>query len=332
MERFKKCLEAIAFDPRNAHRACENGDQDEILIKMIDPFVLDQMKVIQSKAYRRLTEKTQVFYQRGNQHVRTRAIHTMEVYSLAVVISDFLGLNTELTRAMALAHDIGHTPYGHVGERFISEMTGEKFSHNSFGVVVATEIEREGAGLNLTSETLMAIKHHSGYEFDKGNDLPECSVVRISDKICNTFSDLNDALRFGYLDEIDLPICFNEMKGNQRERIGNCLSALFEESYLEGKISFSCSKVAKSFKRTTEWMYENIYPRANNRIMKDHLVSAYHYLRESPVFDRYHAPTVFALMTESEVERLWLLYENDDLDPKKIKGMGIMEIIGGLVK
>ncbi len=332
MERYKSCLKGIAFNPLKSRRKSLNVDQDGIFFKAVGSFIIDQMKILQSKAYRRLNEKTQVFYQPDNPHVRTRSIHTSEVHSLSVIIASFLGLNVDLTRAIALAHDIGHTPYGHVGERFLSDLTGKRFKHNAFGVLVVNDIEREGKGLNLTSQTEIGIFYHSGFDPKEKIDLPECAVVRISDKICNTFSDINDALRFGYIKEEEIPSCFKELGSNQRNRVASCLCSLFEESYYKREVSFSEMKEARLFLEATEWMYENIYPRANERITEEHLVSAYRYLENSPLFKDYHLPTVFALMTEEETEMMWSLYKKSDFDTTKIGGTGIMEILLNLEK
>ncbi len=331
MKEFKDCLREFAFDNSKARREPKKDDSDNIFFDGVNPFILDQMKVLQSKAYRRLEEKTQVFFQPSNPHVRTRATHTVEVCSLAVTVSDFLGLNTELTRAIALAHDIGHTPYGHVGETFLTQKTGKKFKHNAFGIVVAEEIERKGGGLNLTEEVKFGIYYHSGFDFENKIYLPECAVVRICDKICNTFSDLNDAIRFDYVKESDLPSCFYELGKTQRKRVANCLRGLFQESYLAKEVSFSQSETAKIFKEATEWMYENVYPEANKRITYEHLDAAYDYLQRSFLFWDYYTPTLFALMTEAEVECMWLLHKKRDCTVN-LEKMGIMEMLPNLQK
>ena len=135
---------------------------EEIHDKTLRGFQNDKNKLLHSKANRRLLEKTQVQSGPENINIRSRKSHTDEVMANSVIISEGLGLNTPLCEAIALGHDIGHVPYGHVGESTLSELCGEKFRHEVFGVCVAQHIERRGQGLNLSLPVLEGILAHSG--------------------------------------------------------------------------------------------------------------------------------------------------------------------------
>ena len=161
---------------------------------MKDPFKEDFVRIIQSKAYRRLPYKTQVISLPDCVHVRTRAIHTNEVIGISSRIADRLGLNLSLCEAIAAGHDIGHTPYGHAGEEVLSKFGVKPFNHALNGVLIAQHIERNGMGLNLCHETLEGMLNHSrgAGKLAIVNSKPaEYSVVMFSDKIAYTFSDLN---------------------------------------------------------------------------------------------------------------------------------------------
>ena len=161
-----------------------------------NPFITDQIRLYESKGLRRLQGKAQVFTNPENSHIRNREKHTNEVLSISMLISELLGLNNELCRAIALGHDIGHPPYGHLGEEMLTELGGMEFNHAVFGVVLCQYFERYGNGLNLTRETLEGILRHStGNEKFGYRDIDEYTVVRCSDKIAYIFSDLNDVER-----------------------------------------------------------------------------------------------------------------------------------------
>jgi dGTPase len=181
----------------------EELDDDHLYLGAFNPYFIDREKIRLSKSLRRLEDKTQVFIDhRSNPHIRNRRSHTDEVVSIAVYIAQILGLNVYLVEAIALGHDIGHSPYGHLGERIIGELSGRDFRHYIMSVVIAQFIERNGKGLNLSWEVLEGIANHSrgagGLKINP--DLPlEYAVVMLADKVAYTFSDLNDALRCGYL-------------------------------------------------------------------------------------------------------------------------------------
>jgi dGTPase len=174
----------------------------------------DRDRIIHSNAFRRLKSKTQVFLAPVGDHYRTRLTHTLEVSQIARTVSRALRLNEDLTEAIALAHDLGHTPFGHSGEAVLNELSSTGFRHYIQSVRVVEYIERDGAGLNLTLEVKNGIATHSGK-----TPLPktlEGQVVRLSDKIAYINHDIEDAVRAGVLTESDLPDDCVKILGNSK--------------------------------------------------------------------------------------------------------------------
>lgn len=323
MEEYLGCLKEKAFKVENCHRKRSN-DGDKILFNVCDDFVLDYAKIIQSKAFRRLMDKTQVFYSPDNPHVRSRMTHTMEVTAIALKIANVLGLNTNLAQAIALGHDIGHVPFGHVGENFLSQFTIKPFKHNLFGLIIAQKIERWGKGLNLTEETLNGIKAHSGADFKEKLEIEEYKVVQLADKISYLFSDLNDAIRFGYLTFSETPFYFKELGSNQRKRVNNCLLALFNESLEKGFVSFSETKEAILYHQAREWMFQEIYPRANSRINVSELELCFELIRKDSQLKKYDPVILFSILTEDGVRKI---AKEKVVSEKTKDDFGILEIV-----
>jgi dGTPase len=176
------------------------------------PFQRDRDRIIHSKSFRRLKHKTQVFLSPTGDHYRTRLTHTLEVSQIARTISKALRLNEDLTEAIALGHDLGHTPFGHAGEEALDKIAPHGFSHTDQSLRVVDLLEREGKGLNLTHEVRDGITKHSKA---KGAVIPsdpsekaatiEGQVVRVADIIAYVNHDLDDAIRAGVIDEHDIP-------------------------------------------------------------------------------------------------------------------------------
>jgi dGTPase len=261
---FKGSLKHLAFDPKNSLGRRYSKDEDSIYRDVVrSPYFLDSIKIIQSKPYRELDDKRQVFPDYlSNSNVRNRARHTQDVVCIARMCSEILGLNTYLAEAIAHGHDIGHTPFGHLGERLIQNLSGNNFTHNVMSVVVAQKIERKGKGLNLTYETLEGILHH------KRGDGPmtlntevsqEANLDMYSDKIAYTTSDLSDSIRIGFLTKKNLPPLVKFFGKNQREMVAKISLALIKESSEEGRVSFCKCDTAKKFEELKSWMYKNVY-------------------------------------------------------------------------
>ena len=165
-------------------------------------FQRDRDRVIHCKAFRRLKFKTQVFLSPEGDHYRTRLTHTLEVAQVARTIARGLRLNEDLTEAIALGHDLGHTPFGHIGERTLNDLLPGGFRHNEQSLRVVEQLENSGAGLNLTWEVRDGILNHSGAGFPATLE-GEC--VRRADRIAYLNHDLDDALRAGVLKDFELP-------------------------------------------------------------------------------------------------------------------------------
>lgn len=333
MKKFKNCLKNKAFNSENSKgRRYDSNDEDSPYFNCVNPFTLSRDKILNSKARRRLDEKTQVLCDPHNPHIRTRSRHTIEVVSIATKIADITGLNIPLCEAIAEAHDIGHTPFGHLGEEFISKMSGRKFSHEIFGIVISQHIERKGKGLNLNFEVLEGVLNHSrggsALSINPKNPL-EYTVVMYADKIAYTFSDINDGLRYGHIEEAALPLEANHLGKNQRERILYCIFTLIRESSEKGIISFSESEAAEKFGKIRNWMFENYYSQIDWKIQKIILERVFEFLQRDPSFKGCDPSVLLALMTDAEIN---YMAKNIYLHGKKpriedIKNFGIMEII-----
>jgi dGTPase len=182
-------------------------------------FQRDRDRIIHSKAFRRLKHKTQVFIAPLGDHYVTRLTHTLEVAQIARTIARALNLNEDLTEAIALGHDLGHTPFGHIGEDTLNELYHRGFRHNEQSLRVVELLENEGHGLNLTWEVRDGILHHSKErESIRGGEAGtlEGEVVRISDSIAYINHDIDDAIRAGMLSEGDLPLAAITVLGNTR--------------------------------------------------------------------------------------------------------------------
>lgn len=184
----------------------------------------DRDRIIHSKSFRRLKHKTQVFLAPGGDHYRTRLTHTLEVSQIARTIARALRLNEDLTEAISLGHDLGHTPYGHAGERALSKYTKKPFLHNEQSLRVVEKLEKDGRGLNLTWEVRDGILNHK--TSGKPSTL-EGHIVRISDKIAYVNHDIDDGIRAEILTESSLPSeCTDLLGHNTRDRINNLIHAI----------------------------------------------------------------------------------------------------------
>ncbi|MEQ8199979.1 MAG: deoxyguanosinetriphosphate triphosphohydrolase [Syntrophomonadaceae bacterium] len=179
-------------------------------------FMVDRDRVIHSKSFRRLKHKTQVFVAPPGDHYRTRLTHTLEVNQIARTIGAGLNLNLDLIEAIALAHDVGHTPFAHSGEQILNEITSGHFRHSENSVRVLTRVEQHkgGSGLNLSGEVLDGVLHHSGYgQGGACASTLEGQVIRIADKIAYVQHDIDDAIRAGLLTLDQIPPRFLEVLG-----------------------------------------------------------------------------------------------------------------------
>lgn len=219
------------------------------------PFQRDRDRVIHCKSFRRLKHKTQVFLSPEGDHYRTRLTHTLEVAQIARTVARALRLNEDLTEAVALAHDLGHTPFGHAGERALNNVVPGGFRHYEQSLRVVDRLEKEGRGLNLTYEVRNGILcHTSGREADTA----EGRIVRWADKIAYMNHDIDDAIRAGVLREEDIPTSIAEILGNTKtKRITSMIRSLVENSH-EGIINMD-SDTLSAYNRLNEFMFHAVY-------------------------------------------------------------------------
>ena len=228
-------------------------------------FQIDIERIILSKAFRRLKHKTQVFWTPTNDHVRTRLTHTIEVVNLSKIMANLLGLNVDLTEAIALAHDIGHTPFGHAGERALQECLNEyniSFNHADFGadIVVRKKGQISGKpykGLNLTKYTIDGIKYHSWGSKKRPSTL-EGQVVRYADMISYISHDYDDFNEMGVPLSRELRDYIQSLGTTRSERINKLIDDIIENSYNNDKVQMSPDKEEICNKILQEMM-DNIF-------------------------------------------------------------------------
>ncbi|NLL56745.1 MAG: deoxyguanosinetriphosphate triphosphohydrolase [Clostridiales bacterium] len=218
-------------------------------------FQRDRDRIIHCKAFRRLKHKTQVFLSANGDHYRTRLTHTLEVTQIARTIARALCLNEDLTEAIALGHDLGHTPFGHAGERVLNSLTGH-FYHNEQSLRVVEFLENEGKGLNLTFEVRDGILNHTS----KGNPSTlEAKIVSCADRIAYINHDINDAIRAGVLKDEDLPKdCVEFLGRTQGERINTLVSDMIKNSYQKPDIMLS-KEGSYYMNKLREFMFDYVY-------------------------------------------------------------------------
>lgn len=216
----------------------------------------DTDRIVHSKAFRRLMHKTQVFLQPEGDHYRTRMTHTLEVTRIAVTITRALNLNEDLAEAIAMGHDLGHTPFGHAGEAALSDVMGKPFRHNEQSLRVVDVLEREGAGLNLTQEVRLGILGHTG---DYIPETLEGQIVRRSDQIAYVNHDIDDAVRAGILSNDDIPRSIAMVLGQtHRDRINTLVCDVIRTSGEAGSIQLS-PEVDNALRELRLFMFEHVY-------------------------------------------------------------------------
>ena len=247
------------------------------------PFQRDRDRILHSKSFRRLKHKTQCFLAPEGDHYRTRLTHTLEVSQIARTLARSLRLNEDLTEAIALGHDLGHTPFGHMGERILNRLFSEGFRHREQSHRVVSLLELGGIGLNLTDAVLDGILHHSG-------DIPpgtlEGQCVSISDRIAYINHDIDDAIRAGILAESDLPRAPLAVLGQTRgERIDRMIRDIVSRSEQGGWIRMS-DDAWQASQSLRAFLMEEVYMRVDVQTAEtkaDRLISAlYQYIVNHP--------------------------------------------------
>lgn len=214
----------------------------------------DRDRVVHSLAFRRLKHKTQVFLSPEGDHYRTRLTHTIEVSQIARTIARALRLNEDLTEAIAMAHDLGHTPFGHAGERALNDCLNCGFRHYEQSVRVAEKIEKHGEGLNLTYEVKNGVLRHTNGDWA---DTLEGRVVRLSDRIAYINHDIDDAVRAGILTEDDIPLDIRQVLGDSKSsRIDTLVSSVVRAS---GSTVCMEPEIEAKSNELHDFLFQNVY-------------------------------------------------------------------------
>lgn len=259
----------------------------------------DRDRIIHCKAFRRLKHKTQVFLAPAGDHYRTRLTHTLEVSQIARTIAKALRMNEELTEAIALGHDLGHTPFGHAGESALNDVCEDGFTHYQQSIRVVELLERKGRGLNLTKEVRDGIVNHR----TSGNpSTMEGKIVRLSDKIAYINHDIDDAIRGRILREEDLPDSYTSVLGHsKKERLDTMIKDIVVQS--KGKPDIIMSEdIAEAMTGLRSFMFKNVYSnpvaKGEEKKAKTMLKSLYEYYLEH--------------LEEMPEEYIWLIKEKNE--------------------
>ncbi len=263
------------LSPYAAHsRESKGRERQETECDIRTAYQRDRDRIIHSKAFRRLKDKTQVFLAAQGDHYRTRLTHTLEVSQIGRTIAKALELNEDLVEAIALSHDLGHTPFGHAGEAALNEICPSGFAHYKQSVRVVELLEKDGKGLNLTWEVRDGILNH------RTSGTPhtlEGQVVRLADKIAYIHHDMDDAERAGVFHEDSIPITIRVALGDScRERLNTLIHDIITTSYGKDKVEMS-PDVDEAMQMLRKIMFANVY---KNPIAKKEEVKASRMLKE----------------------------------------------------
>lgn len=224
-----------------------------------EEFQRDRDRIIHAKAFRRLMHKTQVFVSPDGDHFRTRLTHTLEMMQISRTIARSLGLNEDLTEAISLGHDLGHTPFGHTGEEALNRKLGSHgrgFQHNEHSLRVVDVLEKEGAGLNLTREVRDGILNHRGGTYPS---TWEAAIVRTADRIAYVNHDVDDAIRAGIISAGDLPGNPIEVLGDRTSlRIDTLVRNMISTSLEMGEVCLSV-EIYDALMELRTWLFSNVY-------------------------------------------------------------------------
>ena len=245
------------LSPYAAHSLHSKGrerQEEECDIRTV--YQRDRDRILHCKAFRRLKDKTQVFLAPQGDHYRNRLTHTLEVSQIARTIAKALRLNEDLVEAIALGHDLGHTPFGHAGERALDEIHPDGFEHYKQSIRVVEVLEKNGQGLNLTWEVRNGILNHR----TSGNPATlEGQVVRYADKIAYIHHDMDDAQRAGIITEDDIPITLRILLGyTTRERLNTFVHDIIENSMDRDSIQMS-EEIQQALQDLRRLMFRNVY-------------------------------------------------------------------------
>ena len=277
----------------------------------------DTDRIVHCKTFRRLMHKTQVFLNPEGDHYRTRMTHTIEVARIARTIARALNLNEDLAEAIAMGHDLGHTPFGHAGEGALSDCIGHPFRHNEQSLRVVDMLEKDGQGLNLTYEVRMGILGHTG---DRIPETLEGQIVRRSDQIAYVNHDIDDAVRAGILKNSDIPKSISHILGDHHsQRINTLVCDMIRTSREAGQIQLS-PQVDTALRELRSFMFENVYrnPLAKGQETKaqDMLkrLYEYYYTRPEALPEDFHPQLSFDGMERTVCDYIAGMTDNYAVD------------------
>ncbi len=262
---FIECANLSPFATLSQNSRGREREEEPCDIRPV--FQRDRDRILHSKAFRRLKHKTQVFLTPKGDHYRTRLTHTLEVSQNARTIAKALRLNEDLTEAIALGHDLGHTPFGHAGEDMLNRLCRGGFWHHIQSVRVVEKLEKQGEGLNLTWEVRNGILNHQTSSMPA---TPEGRIVRLSDKIAYINHDIDDAIRAKVLEEEDIPLEYRRvLGGSTRERLNTLIHDIIISSQGTGDIHMS-PEVEEAMQKLRTFMFVHVYqnPRAKGEELK----------------------------------------------------------------
>ena len=250
-------MEEISLSPFATLSVNSRGrDREEPQCDIRPVFQRDRDRILHCKSFRRLKHKTQVFLSPKGDHYRTRLTHTLEVSQNARTIAKALRLNEELVEAIALGHDLGHTPFGHAGERILNELCDEGYRHNEQSVRIVEKLEKDGKGLNLTWEVRDGILNH------QTSMMPhtlEGKIVRLSDKIAYINHDIDDAIRAKVMSEEDIPLEIRKVLGmTTKERLNTLIHNIIMNSMGKNDIVMS-EEIGGAMQDLRKFMFQKVY-------------------------------------------------------------------------
>lgn len=250
-------MEEISLSPFATLSVNSRGrDREEPQCDIRPVFQRDRDRILHCKSFRRLKHKTQVFLSPKGDHYRTRLTHTLEVSQNARTIVKALRLNEDLVEAIALGHDLGHTPFGHAGERILNELCDEGYRHNEQSVRIVEKLEKDGKGLNLTWEVRDGILNH------QTSMMPhtlEGKIVRLSDKIAYINHDIDDAIRAKVMSEEDIPLEIRKVLGmTTKERLNTLIHNIIMNSMGKNDIVMS-EEIGGAMQDLRKFMFQKVY-------------------------------------------------------------------------
>lgn len=284
---IRENIEELELRTLSPFAACSRNsrgrDRMEVECDIRTVYQRDRDRIVHSKAFRRLKDKTQVFLSPQGDHYRTRLTHTLEVSQTARTISKALRLNDDLVEAIALGHDLGHTPFGHAGEHALDSVCPDGFAHYKQSVRVVEKLEKGGRGLNLTWEVRDGILNHKS----KGHPATlEGQVVQLCDKIAYIHHDMDDAKRAGIVNEYDVPKELRRVLGDSiKEQLNTMVHDIVLYSRGIDHIQMS-SEIREAMMELRSWMFTNVYrssvAQKEDEKAKTMIIQLYEYYIEHP--------------------------------------------------